>query len=459
MIRTNTLSHNCILILLVLLAFLFLLVPPTSKAADSELSTYQLSNGLKIYVIEKHTAPVATVSVWYHTGPLNEHPGIRGLSHLFEHMMFRGSEHFGPEEHDRRISQVGGSSNAYTSEDVTVYHQIVPAHAVDLVMEMEADRMARLKLDAQMLETEVEVVKEEYRVGVENDPMGHLLFQFAKQYFGDHPYGYAVLGDMNDLDTVSVNTCLAYYRARYAPNNAALIVAGDVAPEAVLEMAERHFGSIPAHDSIATDPSPPAPKPPAELRGNEDLPVPLTGIAYRLPPAGDEDMPALEVMVSILGKRLEQRLTRESSICVYLATEMMPMRQASVAAIIAAHLPNISHEKVRKAIDAEIAQFLAEPLPLEELDRTRNQTLLGETLGRAKVEAIAEGVGNAVFVDGDLDRYTKRLESLAALTPEVIMETAKRHFIPGNRTEMLIEPKHPSLLLKIAGWLKTTLHI
>jgi len=326
-------------------------------------------------------------------------------------------------------------------------------------MEMEADRMARLKLDEEILRTEIEVVKEEYRVNYENNPFSRLLLQFAKQYFGDHPYSYGVIGNMNDLDTVSVATCLDYYRTRYAPNNAALVIAGDVEPGQVLEMAERHFGPILPCDGIRPDPPPPTPKPPPELLGKEDLPVPLTGIAYRLPPAGDPDIPALGVAISILSKRLEQRLTRESSICVYLSTETMIFRQASVVGIIGAHLPNISHKKVRQAIDAEIASFLAEPLSLEELDRTRNQTLLGETIGRSQVESIAEGVGNALFVAGELERYTKRLDNLAALTPETIVETARRYLTPENRTEILIEPKHPSFLLKLAGWLKAILHI
>lgn len=455
---TTTARFSCFIALQILLCLACLVPLRGALAADGSLTSYSLSNGLKIYVVEKHSAPVASVQVWYRTGSLNERSGIRGLSHLFEHMMFRGSEHFGPEEHHRRIAQHGGTNNAYTREDVTVYLQTVPAQAVDLVMEMEADRMARLKLDESILRTEVEVVKEEYRLTIENDPFMRILSHLAREYFGDHPYSYMVLGDMNDLDTVSVATCLDYYHERYAPNNATLIVAGDVAPDEVLAAAERHFGPIAAAERIAPDPPPPV-LPGRRFSGKEDLPVPITAIAYRLPPAGDPDIPALEILIRLLSTRLERRLTRESSLCVYFDNTPVIYRQASVVLFMGAHLPSVPSARVRDAIDAEIARFLGQPFPLEELDRTRNQRLLEEANARMRAESIAEEVGNAVLYGGDLERYTKRLEHLAALTPAGLLEVGRRYLTADNRVEVFLEPKHPSLLLKVAGWFKTTLHV
>ncbi|RPJ44890.1 MAG: insulinase family protein [Candidatus Latescibacterota bacterium] len=438
--------------------YLLALTPLSPRAAQGEIADYALENGLRIYVIERHAVPLAAVQVWYRTGGLNERPGIRGLSHLFEHMMFRGSERFGPEEHFRKIGEVGGTNNAYTAPDVTVYTQVVPREAVEMVAEMEADRMARLVLDEEILETEVEVVKEEYRVNYENDPMSRLMLQLQREYFGEHPYSYGI-GFMKDLDTVSVGTCRAYYRARYAPNNAALIVTGDVSPEKIRRIAERHFGPIAPSGEIAPDPPPPPDCPPRRIAGKEDLPVPITGVAYRLPAASDPDIPALEVLARVLGNRLERRLARESSLCVYATTETYFLRQASLVAFIGAHLPNVSQKKVRAAIEAEVSRFQAEPLSPDEFERARNRMILDATAGRAKVEGIAEGVGNAIFLAGDLARYSDRLNNLAALTPEALMETASRHLIERNRTEILIEPRNPSLFLKIAGWLMTTFHV
>ncbi|MFH1277559.1 MAG: pitrilysin family protein [Candidatus Eisenbacteria bacterium] len=437
---------------------LIIFAPSTLRAADGDITQYTLENGLRICVIEKHSVPLASVQVWYHTGGLNERPGIRGISHLFEHMMFRGSEHFRPEEHFRRIGEVGGTNNAYTAPDVTVYTQVVPCDAVEMVAELEADRMARLELDEGILETEVEVVKEEYRVNYENDPMNRLMLQLQREYFGEHPYSYGI-GFMGDLDTVSVGTCLAYYRARYAPNNAALIVVGDVIPQQIRTIAEHHFGPIPPSDGITPDPPPPPESPPPRIGGKEDLPVPITGLAYRLPAAGDPDIPTLEVLARVLGNRLERRLTRESSLCVGASTETYFFRQASLIGFIGAHFSNVSQTKVRSAIDAEIARFLSEPLSPEEFERARNQMLLDETNRRASVEGIAQDVGEALFLAGDLTRFSDRLMTLEALTPKTVVETAKRYLIDRNRTEIFIEPRNPSLFLKILGWCITTFHI
>lgn len=438
--------------------FLLALIPLALHAADGDMTEFALDNGFRIVVIERHAVPLAAVQVWYRTGELNERPGIRGLSHLFEHMMFRGSEHFGPEEHFRKVYGVGGTNNAYTSSDVTVYVQVVPSDAIEMVLEMEADRMARLALDETILATEVEVVKEEYRVNYENNPMNRLMLQLQREYFGEHPYSYGI-GFMEDLDTVSVGTCQTYYKARYAPNNAALIVASDAVPEEIRSIAERHFGPLAPADTIAPDPPPPPESPPPRIVGKEDLPVPITGVAYRLPPAGDPEIPALELVARVLGNRLEHHLTRESSLCVDATTETYFLRQASLIALIGVHLPNVSQKKVRAAIDAEIARFLAEPLSTDEFERTRNQMLLEETARRATVEGIAEGVGDALFVAGDLARHSGRLKTLEALTPEILVETGRRHLIDKNRTEVWIEPRNPSFFLKIAGWFLTTFRI
>ncbi|MFH1221063.1 MAG: pitrilysin family protein [Candidatus Eisenbacteria bacterium] len=440
-IGSNRLSRNCILVVLLLLP---LLAPIISKAADGDLSTFDLANGLKIYAVEKHSSPIASVEVWYRTGSLDERPGIRGLSHLFEHMMFRGSEHFGPGEHFRRINQVGGTNGAYTSEDVTVYHQVVPVSAVDLVMEMEADRMARLNLGEEVLKTEVEVVKEEYRVTFENNPRNKILDHFCRQYFGDHPYIYDVIGVMEDLDTVSVATCLAYYESRYAPNNATLIIAGDVEPEQVLKMAEHHFGSISPRDSIAPDPPPPAPLPPQALYGKNYLGIPFAGVAYRLPPAGHPDILALEFLLRTLSDGLWYNLTIKSSLCVAAEVKRDFFRQASVVWITCDHLPGVSQEDVLSAIDGQIAGLVAQPFAPWEIEQTRNYMLLGETLGRARVAEITSGLGDALFRAGDLERYTRRIEQIEALTPEILLEIARRYLVPENRTELVIEPENPS---------------
>jgi predicted Zn-dependent peptidase len=443
-------------------AFLALLAPmlwPVSVLpADGDLSTRTLANGLAVYVYEKHTAPVASIHVWYRTGALNERPGIRGLSHLFEHMMFRGSENFGPNEHDERIYEMGGWSNAMTSDDYTFYFQTVPASGVETVMEMEADRMARLKLNEDILKTEIEVVKEEYRVRYENDPSGRLLRKLCEEYYGEHPYAWGAIGVMEDLEKVTVDDCLAYYRSRYAPNQASLIVVGNVDPDRVFAMAERHFGPIPRGPDPEADPAPPA-KGPDLIRVREDIPVFLTSVAYRLPPAGHDDLVALSVLASLLGSRIDSLLTRDEKICVYADAMYDQQKQMSLVFFVGAHLPNVSANRVREAIEAAIEDYMENRLSESELQRIRNQELLTERTKRYSANGLASGMGYALTVEHDLDAYWGKPARIAALETEDLVRVWKRHFTPENRVDALVEPENPSRLLYMVGWFKSLLRL
>ncbi len=430
-----------------------------ARAADGDLTRDELANGLQIWVIERHAAPIAAVQIWYRTGSLQERPGIRGLSHLFEHMMFRGSENFGPEEHHRRIRALGGRVNAFTSEDVTVYHQIVPVAGLDLVLEMEADRMGRLKLDEDVLETERQVVLEEYRETVLDDPFANLLKQLAEQYFDDHPYSYGVIGTMEDIESVTVEDCQNYYDAHYAPNRAALIVSGDVEPAAVVEMARRHFGPLPASKAGHNDPPPPTWSGPRALQGKADLPVPVSGVAYRWPPAGHDDSIALEVLSRLLSWRVDEKLTRERRLCVYVYADLLPFKQTSVLAVVGAHFLHIDGERVSEAVTAEITAYLGAGVTSDELERVRNQILLEERKRRYSVDGLARDLGNALFVEESPTSFRERLDRIAALTPAEVTEIGRLHCSPENVTTFRAEPERSSKLIHVLGWLMSTLHL
>ena len=184
----------------------------------------KLENGLKVLFMEDHSAPVVTVQVWYRVGSRNERVGIRGIAHLTEHMMFKGSENVGPEEHARIIDSVGGSENAFTSEDTTAYYDTVPVDRLELAMELEAERMARVKLEESHFFKEREVVKEEIRSFQQNDPIGALFEKFRKVAYQKHPYNWTVGGTLEDLDNIKLDDVRSFYRTNYAPNNAVLIV-------------------------------------------------------------------------------------------------------------------------------------------------------------------------------------------------------------------------------------------
>lgn len=438
-------------------AVLATLAVGSTLAADGDVARYDLDNGLEVYVLEKHTAPVVAVQVWYDTGAIKEHVGIRGLSHLFEHMMFRGSANFGPEEHAQLISEHGGWNNAYTSDDVTVYHEVVPASALALVLELEADRMGRLALDDEMFTTEREVVKEEYRQNYENNPYGKLLLKLRREMYGDHPYSWGPIGVMGDLDALTVEDCRDYYRRHYAPDNATLVVAGDVDPEEVLSLARGSFGAIPASRSATPDPDPPILEGPRVLAAKEDFPVFFSGVGYALPPAGHDDTLALEVLIGLLSKHLERALTVRDNICVYAVAELFEFKQVSAVGFLGVHLPNVTPDRVISAVDREVVDFLANGLTEDALARPRNEALLAERIKRYSSNSLADGLGDAVVIEGDLDGFLDRPERIAALSSEDLLAVAERYFVPENRADIRIEPTNPSALLRIAGWLMSLL--
>jgi predicted Zn-dependent peptidase len=224
-------------------------------------------------------------------------------------------------------------------------------------------------------------------------------------------------------------------------------------------MAERSFGTLAASDSIAPDPPAPPQTARHEMRAAADLPVPLTLVVYRLPPRGDPDALALEVVSKTLAGRLDWILTRESSLCIQTDVFDQEYRQLHLVGFMGAHFSGVPSEKVRRAIESEIDRMLSEPMSLEELDRTRNQMLFDETVRRTQVESIASDVGSALLVAEDLDCYTDRLDRLAQLTPEMVAEAARRHLTAANRTDALIEPSDMPFLIKLVGWFVTTLHL
>lgn len=435
-----------------------LLFPLVVLAANGGLTQYELANGLKMYVYEKHNVAVAAVQVWYRTGSLNEHPGIRGISHLFEHMMFRGSEKFGPEEHVLKIAEMGGSWNAATEFDYTFYYQTIPISGIDLVFQMEADRMARLKLDSATLQTERDVVKEEFLL-YENDPYQKLLMDMAKAAFGSHPYSWTPLGLKEDLDSISVEDCIEYYRSRYAPNNAALLVVGDVVPDEVLRMAEKHFGPIPVAPAVEPDPPPPVWAGPRTIRAKAGLPVPISGEGYWLPPAGHADHTALEVLIRLIEPHVKNALVREDKSCVDFFAAPFNYKQTSIVFFAGAHFPNVPSDRVCKKIEDQIKDYLANHLTPDELERVRNQILLEERSNRYSADGLATAIGTALFLEGDLDRFSNRLGLISSLTPEDIAAVGNRYFVEANRVYVQIEPEHSSKLIYVVGWLKSLFHI
>src|SRR5450432_656033 len=216
-----------------------------SVAPKLDVKSWQLANGLEVLFLADHKAPVVTVQVFYHVGSKDEHVGIRGVAHMFEHMMFKGSAHVPPEEHARLLKEVGGQVNAYTTEDLTAYHDTVPPSYIGFAMQLEAERMRSLKLFPAIIDSERKVVEEEKRLRVDNNPIGKAIERFRALAFTKHPYNWTAIGTIEDLDKVTPEDCQKFYDTYYQPNNATLIVVGDLDEADVRKLAKQHFGPVP----------------------------------------------------------------------------------------------------------------------------------------------------------------------------------------------------------------------
>src|SRR5712675_1597757 len=210
-----------------------------------DVKSWELANGLRVLFLANHQAPIATVQVFYHVGSKDEHVGVRGVAHMFEHMMFKGSEHVPPEQHARLLKDVGAQTNAFTTEDLTAYHDTVPPSYVGFAMQLEAERMRHLKLFPETIDSERKVVEEEKRLRVDNNPIGKAIERFRALAYTKHPYSWTAIGTIEDLEKVRPQDCQVFYDSYYQPNNATLIVVGDLQEAEVRALADKYFGPIP----------------------------------------------------------------------------------------------------------------------------------------------------------------------------------------------------------------------
>ncbi|HEY1334126.1 MAG TPA: pitrilysin family protein, partial [Myxococcaceae bacterium] len=271
----------------------------------------RLPNGLRVRMVPDHDAPVVSLYTFFQVGSRNERPGITGISHLFEHMMFNGAKKYGPKEFDEVLESNGGRSNAYTTHDVTVYYEDFAAEALDTVLDLESDRMRSLTIDDRSLKSEREVVKEERRLRVDNEPAGLMDEALHALLFEAHPYRWPVIGWMGDIEAIRREDCEAYFRTFYAPNNATLWVAGDFEPQRLLRAIRKAYGDIPrgpAVPGVVNSEPPQRGERRAELRHPSRAPSLV--VAYRGPPVVDPDTLTLDVLQFILGVGEGSRLQR-----------------------------------------------------------------------------------------------------------------------------------------------------
>ena len=414
-----------------------------------DVRTWKLGNGLKVLFLAKHDAPVATVQIFYHVGSKDEHVGNRGVAHMFEHMMFKGSAHVPPEEHARLLKEVGGQVNAFTTEDVTAFHQTVPPSFVDFAIRLEAERMRGLRLFPATVDSERKVVEEEKRWRIDNNPVGQAIEHFRALAYTRHPYQWTAAGTLEDLERVTPADCVRFYDTYYQPNNATLIVVGDVDEASVRASVEAHFGALPRGPapprSYVAEPEQTAARA-AALPLDVSLPVWVGG--YHIPRASDPDVPALEVLASILSggesSRLYRRLVRRDKLAVAAGGIAEVMEDPGLFIIYAVHLPDKDQEKIRAALQDEIARVRKESVTAAELEKARNQLASAHVFGLESVEGVAQELGLARLVLGDWRRFLDGARRYAAVTVADVRRVADRYLADRNLTSVSLRPRAPA---------------
>jgi zinc protease len=427
------------------------LVAPITQAAvrpprlDYTMTT--LPNGLNVVFLEDHSTPIVHLQMWYHVGSKNERPGRTGFAHFFEHMMFKGSKNVEPEGHPSYISSVGGQSNAYTNEDATVFWETVPAQYLPLVLWLEADRMASLRIEEKAFKNEREVVKEERRMRIENQPYGRLQEIIAEQTFAVHPYKHPVIGSMKDLDAASVDDVREFFQTYYVPNNATAVLVGDFDSKEALALVTQFLGRVPKSDKPVPRDIPKEPEQTKEkiVSLRDEWPLPAVVVAHHITFDGHKDSYPLHIASKILSdgqsSRIYRKLVYEKGLALAAFGGGNIIEDPNLFFAVAIVQPGHTTEETKNALIAELDKLREEPVTAAELQQAKNQFARDYILGRESNQSKAEQLGHAVVIHNDIKTADGEFDIFQSLTVADVQRVARTYFTPENRTVITILPK------------------
>ncbi|MDZ7710666.1 MAG: pitrilysin family protein [Roseovarius sp.] len=421
-----------------LIVALLLILPLGPLWADS-VTSFSLDNGMEVVVIEDHRAPVVTQMVWYRTGSADEPPGLSGIAHFLEHLMFKGTETLAPGEFSSTVARNGGSDNAFTSYDYTAYFQRIAADRLDLVMGMEADRMVNLRLGEAAVATERDVILEERNSRVENSPSALFREQLGAAQYLNHPYGVPIIGWRHEMEALDREAALDFYKQYYAPNNAILIVAGDADPDEVRALAQKHYGPIPANPDLPARARPQEPPQLAERRLSYRDPrvsQPYVTRAYLAPErdSGAQDKAAaLTLLAAILGNGqtsvLNAALQFEQNIAVQVGAWYSGLSLDDTSLdLVVVPAAGVTLDEAEAALDEVLAEFLETGPDPEHLARIKSRLRAKQIYDRDDVSASARRYGQAMTQGLTVADVQAWPDILQETTAEEIMAAARDVF-------------------------------
>ena len=419
---------------------------PAISPATFKVERHKLANGLVVLTHEDHSVPAVTFWQWFKVGSRNERPGITGISHYFEHMMFNGSKNVPPKEYDRILESNGGYSNAFTDRDMTGYYEDIASDRMDVLFRLDSDRMASLSLLPEQLESEIEVVKEERRLRTDNDIAGMLDEQLYAAAFLASPYRWPVVGWMGDLERITRDDCVAYFRTYYAPNNCILILTGDFDTQTALGQIEKFFGSIPAQ-APPTAPVDSEPEQRGERRAEVHYPAENVSfqVGYKVPSVESSDVAVLDVLSSILSdgesSRLHQDLVYRKQIALDVSSFFRTRLAPTLFELYVEMKPGRSAAEGEAALYAVLDTLAMQGPAPRELEKAKNLLEASFVKSLKTNNGVGEQLGFHEHVFGDHAAMFRAIDRYRAVTAEDCRRVAQKYFVPLRRTVAVLVPE------------------
>jgi zinc protease len=422
-------------------------VRASTRPARLDYTMTTLSNGMQVVFLEDHSTPIVHAEIWYHVGSKNERPGRTGFAHLFEHMMFKGSKNVEPEGHPSWISSIGGQSNAYTTEDATVFWETVPTQYLPLVLWLEADRLATLRIDEDVFRTEREVVKEERRMRIDNQPYGRLNELIYDQAFSVHPYRHPTIGSMKDLEAASIGDVRDFFRTYYVPNNATLVLVGDFNTKEARDLVTKYLGRVPKSDRPVPRDIPQEPPQTKErrVRLEESWPLPAVVVAHHITYDGNPDSYPLHIASKVLSdgqsSRIYRKLVYEKQLALAAFGGGNIIEDPNLFYAVAIVQPGHTTEETITALIAELDQLRSEPITAAELQQAKNQFARDYIFSRESNKDKASQLGHAAVIHNDIKTADGEFDIFMNITQADVQRVARKYFTPDNRLVITIMPK------------------
>ena len=422
-----------------LIIFLISAASLFAQIAADDVQAFTLKNGMKILVLENSSIPNANMYLFYRVGSRNEHVGITGISHFFEHMMFNGAQKYGPKQFDRTMEANGGANNAYTSENITAYTNWFPSSALEVIFDLEADRIAYLNFDSSMIESERGVILSERSTGLENNPMEELWQEVQATAFMAHPYMWPVIGWESDIKNWTKQDLENYFHTYYAPNNCLVVISGDVKLSEIKKLAEKYWEPIPEQpEPRKVHTVEPEQTGERSLFIQREVPSPYLMITYHVPQTGSDDYYALDLLSSILSQgrssRLYSALVEENQLALEVGTYYGDAFDPTLFYFYGMCNDSVKASELEVSIIEQVQKIIDEGISENELQKVKNQKLMGFYKTLETINGMSNTIGTYELFFGDYKKLFSAPDDYKKVTTDDIKRVAGEYFTKDNRT-------------------------